>query len=351
MYKSKYLFSLYILLTSSILAYAEAPPANVVVSSFTEQTIAENTKMTGVLQFERVSGVSSEISGLIDQVFVKSGDRIKQNEKLFSLNVDFIENELQLKQTIIEQLEFKLKQTEKNLVRIKKLFEKNAVSEAEYDDLFYTFHALQKNLENKKIDLDRTLLKKQKSTITSPFDGLILEKNVDSGDWVQQGTIICKVGSLKDLIVNLPVGETALKNVRQGEKMDVLINALGQTVSGTLSGVMPVADKKTKNISLKISLPVIEGAIENMSATVNFPLSIQKKLKLISRDALVKHQGQDFIYAVKEGKATLLPVNVVLYQGVQMGIDNQDIENDLKIIVNGNERLQPDQPVIITGEI
>lgn len=343
-----------VLLVLLIPAYGVAngpPKANVVVTTFSEQMLAENAKMTGVLYFDRVSGISTEVAGLVDKVLVRSGDRVKKGDKLFTLNTDFTDKELNLKKSEIAQLEILLKQREKNMARIEKLFKKNAVSEAEYDDLFFTLSAQKKNLESKKIELERIRLKKKKSIIRAPYNALILSKKVDAGDWVNQGSVLCKTGSLDDLSVKLPVGEKTLKYITEGETVDVLINSLGKSVNGTFSGILPVADEKTKNIFLKIALPEVKGAIENMSATVMVPVSHRKKLKVISRDALVKFQGKDFVYAVKDGKAAIFPVDVVLYKGTDMGIENSGIDPDMKIVVSGNERLRPDQPVEVTGEI
>lgn len=327
------------------------PPANVVVSKFTAQERAESTKMTGVLYFDRVSGISTEVAGLVDSVLVKSGDRVKKGDRLFSLNTDFTDKELALKKTEIARTEIILEQMAKNMKRIEELYQKKAVSEAEYDDVFFSYRAQKKNLESLKIDLQRILLKKKKSVIRAPYNGLILAKNVDSGDWVNLGTPLCRIGSVNDLSVKLPVGEKTLQYIKEDEEVDVYINSLGKNITGTFAGILPVADEKTKNIFLKISLPEVKNTIENMSATVQVPSSHKKSLKMISRDALVKFQGQDFIYSVKDGKAFIHPVNVVLYSGNQMGIDNDNYGMEMKIVVSGNERLQPEQAVTITGEI
>ena len=71
---------------------------------------------------------------------------------------------------------------------------------------------------------------------------------------------------------------------------------------------------------------------------------------LIPRDALIKFQGQDFVYTVNEGKAGILPVNIVTYLGKVVGADNPHFTEDMEVVVEGNERLQPDQPVVVVGD-
>jgi multidrug efflux pump subunit AcrA (membrane-fusion protein) len=107
---------------------------------------------------------------------------------------------------------------------------------------------------------------------------------------------------------------------------------------------------KSKTFQIKVMIPYFEDIIQNMSASVNVPVSDKKKLKMIKRDALVLFQGKDFVYTVKEGKAAIMPVNVVTFLGDRVGVDTPYIVPGMKLVTEGNERLRPDQPVSIAGE-
>jgi multidrug efflux pump subunit AcrA (membrane-fusion protein) len=77
------------------------------------------------------------------------------------------------------------------------------------------------------------------------------------------------------------------------------------------------------------------------------PASTKQQLSIISRASLVKFQGKDFVYTVKEGKAAILPVNIVAYLGDKVGVDNPYIVPGMPVVTEGNERLRPDQPVVV----
>ena len=68
---------------------------------------------------------------------------------------------------------------------------------------------------------------------------------------------------------------------------------------------------------------------------------------MIKRDALIKHQGKDFVYTVKDGKATILPVNIVVFSGEYVGVDNPYVVPGMPVVIDGNDRLRPDQAVEI----
>ena len=75
---------------------------------------------------------------------------------------------------------------------------------------------------------------------------------------------------------------------------------------------------------------------ENMSATVHIPTSPKRLLSILPRDALIKFQGKDFVYTVKEDKAAILPVNIVTYLGNSVGADNPYFAEGMPVVIEGS---------------
>jgi len=194
------------------------------------------------------------------------------------------------------------------------------------------------------------LIQKKRSVIVAPFDGIILTKDVDSGNWVQPGKQLVSIGSSDDLYVRAPIAENTLKFIEMGKEVPLTVNAFDKKLQGTIVDIDPVADIKTKNVFLKIAIPPLPLVAQNLSVTVSVPISQRQKLSIFSRAALVKFQGNDFVYTVKDGKAAILPVNIVAYLGERVGVDSPQIQPGMMLVVEGNERLRPDQPVVVAGE-
>jgi multidrug efflux pump subunit AcrA (membrane-fusion protein) len=53
---------------------------------------------------------------------------------------------------------------------------------------------------------------------------------------------------------------------------------------------------------------------------------------------------------VKEDKAKMLPVQVAAVDGEYLGVDAPHIATGMPVVVDGNERLQPDQAVQIVDK-
>lgn len=339
-----------VLVSCSAAFSAGPPPAKVVVDKVVAEDVAENQSVIGVLYYERTSDISTEVSGLVDSIKVDEGDQVNKGDVLVRLNTEMLDREISLAKKRIEQVELRIQNAEKDFKRLEQLYQKSGVSEKSYDDAVFTYQDAV--LEKQAIEdtLQKLLIQQRRSVIRAPFKGVILSKNTDVGGWVQQGSMLVRLGSTMDLYVRVPVAENMLQFITMNENVDVTINAFNRKVSGKVLNIDPVADVKTKNVFVKINIPHQPLVAENMSATVYLSSGPKRKLSLLKRAALVKFQGKDFVYTVKDDKAAILPVTVVSYLGDRVAVSDPYIVPGMSVVVEGNERLRPDQPVTVAGE-
>lgn len=328
----------------------EQPPASVVLGKVVEETVAQTQSVIGILYYDRISEVSTEVTGIVETVLVQKGSHVQKDGILVRLNTEMLDNEISLKKIHIAQNELLLQNTEKNFKRLESLYKESGVSEKDYDDALFTFQNAKLAKQARQEELATLLIKKKRSVIRAPFDGIILTKDVDSGAWVQQGKQLVSIGSSNDLFVRAPIGEGLLRYLKKGQQIAVTLNAFEKEVQGMVEDIDPVADVKTKNIFVKIRIPSQEIIAANMSATVHLPASTEKNLCIIPRAALIKFQGKDFVYTIKEDKASILPVHIVAFMGEKIGVDTGPIMPGMSVVIEGNERLRPEQPVRVTGE-
>lgn len=333
------------------LVYAEGPPpAKVVIGQVQREEVSTTQSVTGILYYERVSEISTEVVGLVEEVSVSQGDHVAKGDALVRLNTEILEREIALTRTRIAQIELRIKTTEKNFNRLDRLYKSSGVSEKDFDDALYAYQDAGKEKQVVEDTLAKLLIQQRRSVIKAPFSGIVLNKNVDSGAWVQPGKLLVSIGSSSDLFVRAPIAENLLQFIQLGEPLEVVLNAYNREVAGTVIGIDPVADLKTKNVFLKIKIPPMDFVAQNMSANVFVPSSEKLQLSVFSRAAVIKSQGKDFVYTVKDGKASILPVNIVAYLGRKVAVDNPNIVPGLPVVIEGNERLRPDQPVVVAGE-
>ena len=320
-------------------------PAKVLTEKLVEQDKTQFAPMQGILYFDTVCNASTEVGGLVSEVYFSNGATVKKGDILVRLNTDFIDQDIRLKQTQIQGLDLRIEHAKKDLERYIKLLDQEAVSETDFEHLSYAHKELVKERDALKVNLKKFRLKKNKSVIRAPFNGIILEKDVDRGNWIQPGKSLCKIGSTGDLFVNVPVNESLLKFLGRGTPIRVVLHAFDREVTGHMEGILPRACEKTKNVSLKIRIPAQTAVAENMSATAYIPTSPKKNLKKIPRDAIILRQGKSIVYTVVDDKAKSIPLNIIFFKGAYAYTDTACLAPGMAVIVDGNQRLMENQPV------
>lgn len=333
----------------------EAPPARVRVAEVTERQQAETAGLVGLVYFDRVSGLSTEVAGRVETAGFRAGDRVRAGQELVVLDTDFLDKDIALEKQRIEQINVRIQKAEKNLQRYRKLFKQEAASEIDYDNLYFDHQELIQEREVVRRRLAKIELQREKCVIRAPFDAVVLQDEVEAGEWVTPGQMLYRLGAASDVFVKVPVAEDIFPHAQTAEAVDVVLNAYDRRLAGEIVGLLPEADPQTKNVLLKVRLGALSdigvSVAENMSATVYLPAGEKRTVRILPRDALVKSRGRDGVFTVQEGKATLVPVDVVAYMGAEVGVDTDAIEPGMTVVVDGNERLKPDQPVQVVEEM
>ncbi len=87
-----------------------------------------------------------------------------------------------------------------------------------------------------------------------------------------------------------------------------------------------------------------------MEAQVSLPTGEKKKTFTVNRDAVITVFGNTVVFAVIDSKAKMIPVNVVGYKNMTAGVYTEGLEEGMKVVVKGNERLRDGQAVNIINE-
>ena len=322
------------------------PPAKVLVAPVGQEEVAPQQELLGTFAFDRVSEVSSEVEGLVEEVLIAEGQTVVAGAVLVRLNTELLNQEIRLARIRIEQLALRLDHAQKELGRVERLLAKSVTSEQAHDQALLNARDLEQEQAAMDAVLQKLLIEEGRSVIKAPFAGVVLSQPVEAGSWVSKGKTLCRLGASSDFILRVPVAETMLPLLEIGSQVQILIPAFDREVTGEILGTAPLADLRTKQVTLKIKADVPAGTLENMSATVHVPAGPKQLLSIVPRAALIKFQGGDFVYTVKDDKAAIIPVQVLAWLGDRVGVE-APLEPGQPVVIEGNERLRPDQPVVV----
>jgi len=324
------------------------PPARVVTAKSVSGMVAPQIEIIGTVYFPEVSDVASEVSGRVVGVDFEEGARVKQGQILVRIDTDLLEKGLLSTQASFEQAEASLERARIDLSRIKTLFESQSVSGQEYDDARYGVRELEKKAESLKAEVDRLSLQIKKANVPAPFGGVVLTKYVQRGEWLSAGAKAATVArdDFVDIVVDVP--ENVYPLVKKGREVEVETG--GRTLTAKVFAVIPKGDVSTRTFPVKIRAKNPMNLAQGMQARVRLPAGEEIKAVIVPRDAVILAQDQAMVFAVAEGQAIMIPVQVVGYEKSTAGIVGQGLAPGMDVVVKGNERLRPGQPVSVAPQ-
>ncbi|MGQ3685083.1 MAG: efflux RND transporter periplasmic adaptor subunit [Candidatus Loosdrechtia sp.] len=342
-----------VLITCNSLLFGEdithLPPAKVVVSEVVTSTIIPETEFIGTVYYIQVSNVASEVSGKIDMLSFEEGERVRKGHALAEINSDLLKKAIKTKTASYKKVLSDLELAKKDFVRVESLFREKVVAEQIYDDYRFRVTGLEKESASIKAEIEGLKVELQKKVVTAPFDGVIIKKHTDVGEWLSPGSIVASLArdDIVDVIVNVP--EEVCILLTPG--MEIPVRTRGREIHGKIFTVVPHGDIATRTFPVKIRINNSHSLIAGAEARVSLPRGEERKTLLVKRDALIPVLGNTVVFAVVDSFARMIPVKVTGYHGIMAGIESPELEEGMKVVIKGNERLQNHQMVNIINVV
>jgi len=319
------------------------PPASVSVVQVKTGMVAPQSEFIATVFYQEISETASETSGLATEVRFEEGQRIKKGQVLVVLRSDILRQKLRAAKSNYEQALSELEIAKIDLKRREKLFKKKSISEQAYDENRYLVIGSEKRAASLNAEVGQLAIELKRKTIRAPFDGVVIKRHVDRGEWISEGETVAVIGKddVIDLVAELP--EQIIAYVKIGMPVNAAAN--GHNFSGTVAAIVPRGDVSTRTFPVKIRTPNQFALIEGMSARVTLPRSEALKALIVPRDAVITKFGKTVVFTAVDAKAAMLPVQIIGFDGLDAGIAAEGLEEGTLVVVEGNERLRNGQAV------
>ena len=134
------------------------PPALVEVVQIIRGEAEPLVEFVGTVYYARKSDVAAEVEGVVEEVFIEEGGRVKSGDPLVSLGSDILETVISATRADYELVLVEREQAEKELQKREPLYREGSVSESAYDEYFFKSKMLGNRSLSLKASLDRLLL-------------------------------------------------------------------------------------------------------------------------------------------------------------------------------------------------
>jgi membrane fusion protein, multidrug efflux system len=333
------------LMFSNLNAEEAAPQVALVeTQALKTQEVNDLQEFIGTVNFDKKSKIASESSGVVKKINFEVGQKVKKDDVLVQIDSDILDAQIKASQAAVNMYEVQLKNTKKNYDRYASLIGKNSISQKVFDDAKVEYDVANENLISSKAKLNELNIQKSKKVIKAPYSGVIVEKNINLNEWLDQGSLVATIVNTEDLeiVFNLPI--SFIGGLKSGDVYD--INISDEIIKAKLYAAIPSGDKLTRTFPVRFKADAGDKFIfDGASAKINFAKETKNSALVINRDAVIKRFNMDVVFAVVNDKAVMIPVKVTTYFGLNAAITGEGLVDGMQLVTKGNERVFPDMGV------
>ena len=184
--------------------------------------------------------------------------------------------------------------------------------------------------------------------LTSPIDGIVIERNATIGATVGADASLFKIIDISRVWIDANVFEKDLERVKLGQEVKVTVPAFpGSSFSGRVILVNSVLDPETRTIKVRTEVPNPDGRLKpDMFANVEIITDVRRNAVSIPQSAVLNDAGKAIVFVADGSGYKKRVVTVGIQSNDRVEIIDGLVTGD-KVVVKGNylllQQSKPDQ--------
>jgi HlyD family secretion protein len=269
------------------------------------KTIVKTTIATGnIVPAEEVL-IKPNISGIIEEVYIKAGEKIKAGDLIAKIKVVANVSNLSTTQNQVQTTKIELDNQEKMFQRQKTLFDKGVISANDFDvaQLAYKQAKQNYNASRRSFDIAKTgtttgLGNYANTQIRSTVNGMVLDVPVKVGNQViesnnfNEGTTIASVADVGKMIFVGKIDESEVGKIKEKLPIEITVGAIeNKKFDAVLQYIAPKG--KTENgaiqFEIKASLGNSDATFIRAGLSANASIILEKANKVLAiKESLIQ---------------------------------------------------------------
>lgn len=306
-------------------------------------------RSTGSVRAINGVNVTTELAGMVQQIYFTPGSYVLSGKKLVQLNADAEIGQLQ-------SLQAQLQLAKITYERDKAQYAIHAVSLQQLQSDEQNMRSLQGQLATQTATV-------KKKSIIAPFSGRLGINYVNLGQFINPGDKIASLQQLDPIYVDFTVPQQFIGTIKQNQKVTITMdnNYPNKVFTGKITALDANVDPVSRNITVEATIPnpdkqLVPGAF----GIVEVSVGDKQRYLTLPQTAISYNPYGDLVYVVtekgkdKEGKPLLFANQVIVTlgdtRGDQVAVLKGVKEGDL-IVTSGQVKLRNGAAVIINNSM
>ena len=309
---------------------SQAPMVTVMAPG--KQQVTRTINATGTLAARREIPVSVVgEGGRITNVYVDAGDWVRQGQIMASIDRSVQSQQAASLEASVGVSRADLNLAQANLDRAAQLVERGFISNADIDRLTATLDSAAARLRVAQAQLNETRARNNRLNIVAPKAGFVLERNVEPGQTVTQGSgVLFLLAQDGEMELQAQLGESDLANISVGISTQVTPVGTDKVLTGQIWQISPVIDPQSRQGIARISLGYDRALRPGGFASARIQ-SGTSEVAVLPESALQNDSKGSFVYIIgPDNKAVRRDVVIGAVSAAGISITSG---------LNGNERV------------
>jgi RND family efflux transporter MFP subunit len=342
--KTGRIFSIGVFVFSSCFSTAvlaqRPPPPSVVIESAEMRELAPIVMSSGSVISRNEAQVAAEAEARLEWV-ADVGDAIKKGEALARLDTSLTKLELAEYEAEVGQVAARINFLEKEVARLQSLAKSNNAAQTLLEERTAERDTTRSERAVAEAQLAQVKLRLEHSVVRSPFDGVVVERLLKVGEWVNNGDAVVRLIDPVNVEIDTKVPITYLKFLNEGARLHVSSDA--QEGFASIRTVVRIANSASRLLSVRL-IPEGNWPV-GLPVKVAVPSAETRQVLTVPRDALVLRRSGATVYRISEdNNSEKVDVGLGIASGPYIEVTG-DLKAGDRVVTRGGERLRPGQAV------
>ncbi|TDI92333.1 MAG: efflux RND transporter periplasmic adaptor subunit [Candidatus Dadabacteria bacterium] len=236
--------------------------------------------------------VGSLVSGYAKNIFVDYNTEVKKGDPLLEIDPSTLGTELKRAQADKKKADADFNLTNSVYNANRELYDKRLISKEEFDDSRSKYLSALASLDQSKATIEITESNLRNTTIRSPIDGIVLSRNINTGENVVPNSkpLFLISQDLSSMRIDTNVSEADIGKIQNGQRAFFTVDAYpNQTFEGVVSQIRnePITNNNVVTYNVVVSIGNKEDKLKpGMTAEVKITVAEEKDVKRVPTSAL-----------------------------------------------------------------
>lgn len=325
-------------------APSQAPMVTVMAPG--KQQVTRTINATGTLAARREIPVSVVgEGGRVTNVYVDAGDWVRQGQIMASIDRSVQSQQAAGLEASVGVARADLNLAQANLDRAEQLVDRGFISKADIDRLTATRDSAAARLRVSQAQLNETRARNSRLNIVAPKAGMVLERNVEPGQTVTQGSgVLFLLAQNGEMELQAQLGESDLANISVGITTEVTPVGTDKVLTGQVWQISPMIDPQSRQGIARIALGYDRALRPGGFASARIQ-SGTSEVAVLPESALQNDSKGSFVYIVgTDNKAVRRDVEVGAVTPSGLSITS-GLNGNEKVVLRAGGFLSPGETV------